>query len=141
MLWRCGEWRQPSPNERATIMGLPTTAVQEILSDEPDKRKRTAKINGAIGNSFHIPSMMLVLVFLFQLGDRVMSTPVPRPWEDQEEQSLRRRIRDTVFDDVYIGKSLFLTTPLDIAKDTLRLLPGIVWWVPLTEDFAVTLAW
>ena len=69
--------------------------------------------------------MMLVLCFLFQLGDRVMSTPVPQPWETDEELNLRKRIRDTVFDDIYLGKSAFLTTHLEIAKETLRLLPGI----------------
>ena len=140
VLWRSGEWRQPSPNERAAVMGIPSTALQEVLKTENDKAKRIAKMNSAVGNSFHIPSVMLVLVLLFQLGERSMAVPLPSSWSSSSETRLRGRIRDTVFDEHYLNKSKFLTSNLEIAEETLRLLSGVVLPEPVRRTFILDMA-
>ena len=115
-------------------MGIPSTALQEVLKDETDKAKRIAKLNGAVGNSFHIPSVMLVLVLLFQLSERAMAMPLPPSWTTASETRLRGRIRDTVFDEYYVNRSKFLATNLEVAEETLRLLSC----VSLPEDVRKT---
>ena len=68
LLWKGQSWRQPSARERSDMMGLPWSLVQEVGSDmaEGSREQERARAS-AVGNSFHVPSIMLALILLFQL--------------------------------------------------------------------------
>ena len=124
LLWKDQRWRHPTPNERAAIMGVPSTALQQLLPDAPTA-ERTAALNCAIGNGFHIPSVMLVLFVLFQLSDVVMATSPSPAWSCPAERRLRRLVPGTVFDDTYLSKSKFIQPNLVIVRETFKLFPNI----------------
>ena len=67
LLWRTTEWRQPDPVERSILHGMPPYLVESI-SHGKGEAVTTAARNSAVGNRFHIPSLMLALVILFQNG-------------------------------------------------------------------------
>ena len=124
LLWQGAQWRQPTPAERATIMGIPTTALQQIAPGL-NKAERTAKLNSIIGNGFHLPSMMLALLMLFQLGDRAMAVPAPAPLAAAAERRLRLRVRNTVFDEYYVRHSQYSMSSEQVGQVMFRLFDGI----------------
>ena len=68
LLWRKEEWRQPTPTERALIHGMPPCLIRSLQSHVG--KQTIAMQNSAVGNGYHLPSMMLALFILFQLvGD------------------------------------------------------------------------
>ena len=124
LLWRDSEWRQPSPSERAKLMGIPT-AVLDMIATDNLQHDRTAKLNSAIGNSFHVPSLMLALLLLFQLVDRAKAITVPSSITPAKEKALKNRVMGTVFDDAYMHGSPHTKTSENIAIDMMRMLSGI----------------
>ena len=140
VLWRNNEWRQPSPNERAQLMGIPTTALQEIMVNCVDKKARIAKLNCAIVNGFHLPSVMLMLVLLFQLSDKSMAISPPRSWSLPEELELVRKVRNTVYDDRYLKASPHVSTSTEVAVEVLRLLGGIEFPEIVRQNFMQEMA-
>ena len=59
------------------------------------------KANCAIGNGFHCPSLMLVMVLLLQAAGATAGAPTAMSLPIQEA-ALIGRIRDTVYDDHYL---------------------------------------
>ena len=57
------------PQERALIHGVPPSLV-EALGQGRTAELATAEQNNAIGSGFHIPSVMLAIILLFQLRTR-----------------------------------------------------------------------
>ena len=120
LLWFQGRWRQPSPNERAAIMGVPAAALQAITPDRPQS-DRIAKLNSVIGNGFHIPSVMLALFILFQLGEGTRVTMVPAPLGDVHLQLLNARVRGTIFDDYLVERSPGIRSATEIFQDMMAM--------------------
>ena len=58
LLWKGDSWRTPTPAERAHLHGMPSTMLDAIPSSS-DPRERTAVLNSAVGNGFHVPPSCL----------------------------------------------------------------------------------
>ena len=58
LLWKQEVWRQPLPEERCQMMGLPFACVAAVQGDQATRR---AKQNSLVGNGFHIPTIMALL--------------------------------------------------------------------------------
>ena len=101
LLWNQGRWRQPTPSERAALMGIPWPVIEPVGQTGPAEA-RAERPNSAIGNSFHVPSLMVALVLLFQMSTAAVAVEVPPELRDVEEVSLGKRIRGTVFDEAYL---------------------------------------
>ena len=96
LLWREQQWRQPNASERAALMCIPASMLQWLEKDSSSSPRETEhKRASLIGNSFHVPSVMLVLVLLFQLLPS--TTGIAPPVYAGFEQCLRRQVRGTVF--------------------------------------------
>ena len=96
LVWRREDWRQPSPAERAQIHGLPSCILEHIRHD--NEQQQTALRNSAVGNGFHIPSIMLALLVLLQPAPVSDTMSLFRALPDASEQAVRRRIHHTAFD-------------------------------------------
>eukprot|EP00435_Cladocopium_sp_Y103_P010988 s1261_g2.t2 len=90
LLWRHDEWRQPSPEERAQMMGFPAQCLSSVTGPAAVRRQRQ---NSMLGNGFHLP----MIVALFCLLPGVLGTKVPRPLFDVEETALQERLAGTVW--------------------------------------------
>ena len=63
LLWKESCWRTPSAAERAAIMGVPPSMLEAATAPEPLLRGATEDLRcSLVGNGFHIPSLMLVIV-------------------------------------------------------------------------------
>eukprot|EP00435_Cladocopium_sp_Y103_P048679 s223_g14.t1 len=90
LLWRHDEWRQPSPEERAQMMGFPAQCLSAVTGPAAVRRQRQ---NSMLGNGFHLP----MIVALFCLLPGVLGTKVPRPLFDVDETALQERLAGTVW--------------------------------------------
>ena len=111
LLWKGDQWRQPCPVERASLMGIPAGLVRDIPREQAIEPRKTAIGNCLIGNSFHVPSLMLVLIILFQAQSAVTSTPVSFPMRSDEEHALKVRIAGTIFEPGRLEKVPGLWSP------------------------------
>ena len=113
-------WRTLEPEERAILQGIPPAAVQtRELSHNKDSRQVG---NSAIGNGFHLPSIMIVLMLLLQ-GAATTAGLDPRArglLYAADEAKLRERILGTAFDEL-----------------TLRDYPGIMNAQMLVDDMQI----
>jgi hypothetical protein len=94
LLWKQDKWRQPSPAERATMMGLPPDLL-EGLPRAQSPALRIAAQNSAVGNGFHIPSVMLVFMLLLQTLEAKHVQPC---MYDCNEQWLAERLAGTAWE-------------------------------------------
>ena len=138
LLWKGSVWRHPTPNEKAVIMGIPSSALQSLHPDKPPEERRAA-LNSVIGNGFHIPSVMLMLLILFQLTDKALACSPSPPWSCPSERRLLRLVPGSVFDDAYLRRSPFLQPNLVIVKDFFELFPGVSFPLDLQIGFAKAL--
>ena len=79
LVWKQSKWRQLSASERAELMAVPASVLSWVNPARklmPQKRVRVKA--SLIGNSFHVPSVMLALVLLFQLIPGTSGIPLPR---------------------------------------------------------------
>ena len=51
LLWKGSEWRQPSPIERAEVMGVPTDLVKAAGEQAKDHKQRVQRQNSYISNT------------------------------------------------------------------------------------------
>ena len=123
LLWNQARWRQPTPSERAALMGIPWPVVEPVGQAGP-AGERAERQNSAIGNSFHVPSLMVALVLLFQLAEGAVAT-VPPQLADMAEKRLGERIKGTVFDEVYLQVHGGVLTTNQVMDDMFALLPSI----------------
>ena len=94
LLWRDTEWRQPHSAERAAMMSIPKSVIQALHPMPNEKPRATeARRASAVGNSFHVPSIMLAIVMLFQLVPQCQTIPVSA--YEANEQRLRRMVKGT----------------------------------------------
>ena len=116
LAWRGKEWRTLSPLERASIHCMPAALLEAVnVTSNPDEKR--AFLNTAVGDGFHIPSLMLILIFLFQLSSTPMVAAIPRHLPDIHESALRRRIRGTIFVVTALDNATGLLTPSDVIED------------------------
>ncbi|CAE8721778.1 unnamed protein product, partial [Polarella glacialis] len=89
----------PCPEERAAVMMLPLDVVASVSKDKgEDVPQREARHNFLVGNSFHIPSIMMVLILLFQaIQVRGSQLPVPTWAHFGPEFDLRRAVQGIVW--------------------------------------------
>ena len=104
-------------------MGIPHPVVGAI-GEGLDSRSRIAKQNSAIGNSFHVPSVMLVLLLLFQLSE-VSLAKIPPSLANTEELKLRVQITGTIFDSSYLKAFGDVQSTQQLTAEMFQLLPGI----------------
>ncbi|CAE8586815.1 unnamed protein product, partial [Polarella glacialis] len=99
LMWsRTGSWRPPCPTERASLMMLPHDVVTSVSVDSSEETlQREARQNNLVGNSFHIPSLMMVLILLFQTI-QAKGSLLPEPtWVHLElEFDLQRAVQHAV---------------------------------------------
>ena len=95
LLWLGDKWRQWNPCERAQAMGIPPSILAPFDDDGTvPLQQRTALQASAIGNGFHVPTLMAMLIILFQLLEPVHASRISGTQEDQ----LRRRLAGSCFE-------------------------------------------
>ena len=82
----------------AQAHGCPPAAVSPDHMKNIKSKDAERVANCAVGNGFHIPSMMLVFMLLLQSATAGSPTPCTRMRYTQDENMLRRRVRGTVFE-------------------------------------------
>ena len=126
LVWRGEEWKQPDPEDRARIHGIPVALIQEIARDDQVPARKTARQNSAIGNGYHIPSLMLALCILFQLAPASQAAEVVlSPWQSVEEERLKGKVTGTVFEPGLVEAFPGLFTAQQIVADMVDQLAGI----------------
>ena len=122
LLWRGREWRTPTSSERAQAHGCPPSAVRPDRMEGMREREAERLANCAVGNGFHIPSIILVFMLLLQ---SVVACPVPstRMTRARDEEDLVRRIEGTVFDIHALRSTPGLLSP-DQCMDQMALIFG-----------------
>ena len=93
LAWRQGEWRTLTPSERAAIHCLPPDSVSTSTLHHVHRDRRTMVRNSWVGNGFHIPSLVIVLLLLTA---GVRAAP---PLQCVFEQHLRETVHGSPFDD------------------------------------------
>ena len=73
LLWNEKQWRQPSPPERAQILGVPDSLVQPRGPDAPT---RTQRANSFLGNGFHVFTVMAIFAMLPGLCESKLKVPM-----------------------------------------------------------------
>ena len=96
LVWRKEQWRQLTPAERAQMHGLPPSLIAAIHA--PTVQGKVALQNSAVGNGFHMPSLMIALLIAFQLIPGLDAAQLHQNPIDQEEQDLKMRVSHTAFD-------------------------------------------
>ena len=111
LAWRGNDWRTLTSAERAQIHGFPPAAVKPMNAAIKEKdRERIA--NCAIGNGFHCPSMMVIMILLLQAARTAAISP-QGVGPAGDEVALRKRIEGTVFDENYLAGTTGLLSPDD----------------------------
>ena len=98
LLWKGQLWRQLHAAERASLMCIPSSMLHwvEASSDGNASRQEVERKKASlVGNSFHVPSIMLALLLLFQLLPQ--ATGVSPPMYAGLEQCLREQVRGSAF--------------------------------------------
>ena len=122
LLWRGTQWRQPDPAERSILHGMPP-AIVESIQTPGGSEQATAARNSAVGNGFHVPSVMLALIVLFQMLPQ--STAVARSVQEPREQELKEKIRNTAFDDYLVDRFPGLLSAKELVKDMRQQIPMV----------------
>ena len=103
LLWRKEEWRTPTPEERSQVMGIPPACTEAM---QGTAAVRTQKRNSAIGNGFHIPSLLAIFCLLQAvcvakacfLPTQVATVGIPA----QPTDHVAMRVRDTIWEPGYL---------------------------------------
>ena len=110
LVWRHDQWRTLSPVERAQIMGIPVAAISHVSG--PANLRHQVQ-NSWLGNSFHIPSILVLLCFLPQL----MAAKIPPPWALDCESNLKARLTGTIWEPGRIECMPGLLTSDDVVNE------------------------
>ena len=95
----------------------------EAIHGHGGDEKTTAARNSAIGNGFHVPSLMLALVILFQMLPQGQASIREVP--DPRERELVCNIRNTAFDDYLVDRFPGLLSAAAVVRDMQHQLPMI----------------
>ncbi len=110
LLWRGREWRTLKSSERAQAHGCPPSAVRPDCWENMREEEAERLANCAIGNGFHIPSIMLVFMLLLQsaAGHPALQSKMNMA---ADEAALRSRVRGTVFETEVLRSTPGLLSP------------------------------
>eukprot|EP00435_Cladocopium_sp_Y103_P025477 s1719_g6.t1 len=115
LLWKQDLWRTPTPSERAQAMGVPLAAVAAVQGP-PELRR--AKQNSLLGNGFHIPSILVLLMLLPQLFEaKLLRQPRTPDFE------LRERLSHTIWAPGRLDTMPDLLSAEDITREMRLMLP------------------
>ncbi|CAE7225929.1 unnamed protein product, partial [Symbiodinium sp. CCMP2456] len=89
LLWNETQWRQPSPSERAQILGVPESLMHPRGPDAPTRHQRA---NSLLGQGFHVFTVMAIFAMLPGLCESKM--PLPLSLQDP----LQERIAGTLWE-------------------------------------------
>ena len=110
LLWRGSQWRQPCASERAEIMSIPSSMLSWLDSaQEMSHQERERARASVVGNSFHVPSIMLALVLLFQMLPACTGIPPPR--YSAFERCMRSQVQGSVFQPGMVESCPYLMHP------------------------------
>lgn len=90
LVWKRDQWRTLEPSERAQAMGVPIAAVAATTGHAEQRR---AKQNSLLGNGFHLPSVIVILLMLPQLLEAKLVRQPAAP-----DSALRARLHLTVWE-------------------------------------------
>ena len=97
LLWKNDEWRQPSPAERAQMMGIPPEALTAVPGAAAVRRQ---KQNSLLGNGFHVFSVMAIFCLLPQMLEAKLARHVPC----DEAFLLAERLQFSIWEPGRLGK-------------------------------------
>ena len=123
LVWKGDKWRQLDPEERAMIHGMPPALLEEVIRGQDDGHA-TAVRNSVIGNGFHVPSLMLALLLLFQLAPNVHAAP-QKYLPCVVEKQLQVRIACTEFDHVWVKSYPGILSVDEVLEDMQIQLPMV----------------
>ena len=92
-VWKQEEWRQFDLEDRAVLQGMPL-AVIEAIAVQIEQVKVTQIKNTVVGLGFHIPSVLLALLMLFQLQP-TRAFQMPQVMKDLQEHRGYRELTRT----------------------------------------------
>lgn len=90
LLWKQDSWRQPLPDERAQLMGIPPESLGPVPGPPALKRQRQ---NSLLGNGFHIYTVMA----LFAMLPALLEAKIPRHVPGDEGVQLAERLHFSVW--------------------------------------------
>ena len=93
-------------------MGIPSSILQWAVPGEDDVTWSEQVRASLVGNSFHVPSLMVVLMILLQLLPVVSG--IPPPMYSAFETCLRNQVRGSVFQPGMVDACPGLLTPEDM---------------------------
>ena len=91
LLWKGDVWRQPTPDERSQLMGIPPAATSAVQGSET---RRVQVRNSLLGNGFHLPSIMVLLCTLPSL----CASKCPPSLQPLDEMALKMRLEGTIWE-------------------------------------------
>ena len=133
LVWRDAEWRQPTPHERAQLMGLPPESFDCVPGEPALRRQRQ---NSLIGNGFHLFSVMAV----FCLLPHILEAKIQHPLVDVEEFGLKSRLLHTVWEPGRLDHFPGLSDSPHITGQLAALFPDCVFPPQLMADVQRRLA-
>eukprot|EP00435_Cladocopium_sp_Y103_P006376 s317_g2.t1 len=115
LVWKGDDWRQLEPGERAQVMGVPQAATAAIQGPASQRR---AKRNSLIGNGFHLPSILVILMMLPQLLEAKLAPAMQSP-----DYQLRARLHNSVWEPDRLATMPGLLTATDLTREMQSMLP------------------
>ena len=126
LAWRGGAWRTLTAHERALVHGMPLSVIDAIAPALPAPARHQVQCS-AVGNGYHLPSLMLAVVILLQLGPSLAwgtaeawtpAMALPRfQLSDPEEAGLRQRFSGSIFDPYRYKKHTTLLLAKELVAD------------------------
>ena len=131
LLWRGSEWRMLDGAERALLMGVPPDlVVPQSAVKRRGEMPTQVTAQSALGNAFHVPSMMLFLILLFQCVESG-SQPCSAFRYEAAEAALLGRASGTIWEPGALEATQGLLSPAEVVEDMQRMLcqvaPGFSW--------------
>lgn len=121
LLWKQDEWRQPYPDERAQLMGIPPESLGQVPGGPALKRQRQ---NSLLGNGFHLYAILA----LFAMLPALLEAKIPRHVPGDEGVLLAERLQFSIWEP---GR-LPMFPGLFTAEDVVNRLPGLFPECPLS---------
>ena len=125
MAWKGTQCRTFTPDERAQMHMLPPSAVIGAAVAENSRARKEQVRNSLIGNSLHVPSIMLAFIVLLQLLPPAQARPQMGFPFCPVEQCLRDRIRHTALEPGLAASVPGVLTAENIVEDMILQLPWL----------------
>ena len=125
MAWKGDQCRTFTPDERAQMHLLPPSALMGAAVSEHSRARKEQVRNSLLGNSLHVPSIMLALIVLLQLLPPAQARPqIGFPF-CPVEQGLRNRVRHTFLEPGLAACVPGILTAENVVDDIVLQLPWL----------------